>query len=324
MSSAPFSEAAPKIVRLTGAALGDGADVAAADAVGATEARSRRRGGAADAGRDDQSEDGQEADDPRPHGRGLLGRRHLDHHVGGLDDTDRLVADLETHVVHGLGRHEADHPVRAGLDLDDRCDAVLLDPGDDAGEPVARRSGDDGALDGRLATLVHEPGDLVHLDQPLAALRAGHREAAVGLPATERLDRHAEHLGGLPDAQTAAFRSGRSSIPRKYRHVGATCLDVSACHGRVPGAAAASEEPADCVRRRTRSGRRGIIRGHPPVAQWIRATDFGSVGRGFESLRAGHVPARRDGVVTRNAPGNDEARHYWLRMTYYLDRITSS
>jgi hypothetical protein len=26
----------------------------------------------------------------------------------------------------------------------------------------------------------------------------------------------------------------------------------------------------------------------PPVAQWIRATDFGSVGRGFESLRAGH------------------------------------
>ena len=33
--------------------------------------------------------------------------------------------------------------------------------------------------------------------------------------------------------------------------------------------------------------KRGIIRGHPPVAQWIRATDFGSVGRGFESLRAG-------------------------------------
>jgi hypothetical protein len=38
-------------------------------------------------------------------------------------------------------------------------------------------------------------------------------------------------------------------------------------------------------------GRRlGPGRSHerPPVAQWIRATDFGSVGRGFESLRAGH------------------------------------
>ncbi len=39
--------------------------------------------------------------------------------------------------------------------------------------------------------------------------------------------------------------------------------------------------------------RRGIIRGHPPVAQWIRATDFGSVGRGFESLRAGHCHESR-------------------------------
>ena len=37
------------------------------------------------------------------------------------------------------------------------------------------------------------------------------------------------------------------------------------------------------------AARRGIIRGRPPVAQWIRATDFGSVGRGFESLRAGHA-----------------------------------
>ena len=36
---------------------------------------------------------------------------------------------------------------------------------------------------------------------------------------------------------------------------------------------------------------RGIIRRRPPVAQWIRATDFGSVGRGFESLRAGHSAA---------------------------------
>ena len=32
----------------------------------------------------------------------------------------------------------------------------------------------------------------------------------------------------------------------------------------------------------------GVSSAGPPVAQWIRATDFGSVGRGFESLRAGH------------------------------------
>ena len=68
--------------------------------------------------------------------------------------------------------------------------------------------GDDRALGRRLAALVHQPGDLVHLDQALAALRARHREAAVGLPATERLDRDAEHLGRLPDAQTPAFGSG--------------------------------------------------------------------------------------------------------------------
>ena len=37
------------------------------------------------------------------------------------------------------------------------------------------------------------------------------------------------------------------------------------------------------------NARRAVSSGpHPPVAQWIRATDFGSVGRGFESLRAGH------------------------------------
>ena len=35
--------------------------------------------------------------------------------------------------------------------------------------------------------------------------------------------------------------------------------------------------------------RRAVSSARPPVAQWIRATDFGSVGRGFESLRAGQM-----------------------------------
>ena len=42
-------------------------------------------------------------------------------------------------------------------------------------------------------------GDLVDVDEPLAALGARHREAAVGLPAAERLDGDPEHLGGLAD-----------------------------------------------------------------------------------------------------------------------------
>ena len=51
-------------------------------------------------------------------------------------------------------------------------------------------------------------------------------------------------------------------------------------------------DPKTCTDVATDGGwdeRRGIIRGRPPVAQWIRATDFGSVGRGFESLRAGQT-----------------------------------
>ncbi len=40
----------------------------------------------------------------------------------------------------------------------------------------------------------------------------------------------------------------------------------------------------------------------PPVAQWIRATDFGSVGRGFESLRAGHMQS------VKRPPGMPEGR----------------
>ena len=43
----------------------------------------------------------------------------------------------------------------------------------------------------------------------------------------------------------------------------------------------------------------------PPVAQWIRATDFGSVGRGFESLRAGHTSTHETGP-----PGDPEGLVY--------------
>ena len=38
------------------------------------------------------------------------------------------------------------------------------------------------------------------VDEALAASGPLHPEPALGLPAAERLDRHAEHLGGLADA----------------------------------------------------------------------------------------------------------------------------
>ena len=59
------------------------------------------------------------------------------------------------------------------------------------------------SVDG-LAALVEQPADLVDLDQALAALGALHPQAALGLPAPERLDRHAEHLGGLTHADAGA------------------------------------------------------------------------------------------------------------------------
>ena len=51
-----------------------------------------------------------------------------------------------------------------------------------------------------LPALVEEPRDLLDVDQALAALGALHREAALGLPAPQGLDRDAEHLGRLADA----------------------------------------------------------------------------------------------------------------------------
>ena len=65
--------------------------------------------------------------------------------------------------------------MRPGDDLDDRSDAVLLDPGHDAGEPVAGGLGDDRAVGGDPSPLVEEAGDLVDVDGPLAAVRRSMR-----------------------------------------------------------------------------------------------------------------------------------------------------
>ena len=110
----------------------------------------------------------------------------------------------------------------------------LLDPGDDAREPVARRLGDDRPVGRALAALVEQAGDLVDVDQALAALGALHPEPALGLPAPERLDRDAEHLGGLTDAQCGLPVGLRVSvIPRSIGRKRSACLEVSPLVRRI-------------------------------------------------------------------------------------------
>ena len=77
-----------------------------------------------------------------------------------------------------------------------------LDAGDDAGEPVAGRLGDDRSIRRRLPALVEEPRDLLDLDEALAAFGSFHPKAALALPPAERLDGDPQHLGSLADADT--------------------------------------------------------------------------------------------------------------------------
>ncbi len=68
-----------------------------------------------------------------------------------------------------------------------------------------------------LAALIEEPADLVHVDDPLAALGSLHPESALGLPASQRLDGHTEHLGRLADAQACAGTFVRSCHTAEYQ-----------------------------------------------------------------------------------------------------------
>jgi len=69
--------------------------------------------------------------------------------------------------------------MRPGQDLDDGRDAVDLDPGHDAREPVAGGLGDDGAIRRRSSTLIAKPRDVLDLDESLAAVRPSHVQATL-------------------------------------------------------------------------------------------------------------------------------------------------
>ena len=106
--------------------------------------------------------------------------------------------------------------MRSGDHLDHGGDPIGLDPGDDPGEPVARRLGDDRSVGGRPPALVEEPADLIDVDQALAAVGPFHAEPALGLPAAKGLDRDAEHLGGLADPEAGRDVRGRLCHTAEY------------------------------------------------------------------------------------------------------------
>ena len=85
----------------------------------------------------------------------------------------------------------------SGLHLNDRGDAVLLDPGDHTGEPVTGGLRDDGSIG--LASLRLQPPHILEAHEALTASRPADAETAGGLPASQRVDGDADELGRLAD-----------------------------------------------------------------------------------------------------------------------------
>ena len=118
---------------------------------------------------------------------------------------------------------------------------------------------------------------------------------------------------GLARMDQARERWARDRLGERPTQVGqgiGGCRPMSRRHDRRPVARDLDRQARFAIGQADRSrcaggGRHGlryIIRGRPPVAQWIRATDFGSVGRGFESLRAGQINRRPNDPTSGPCP----------------------
>ena len=127
-----------------------------------------------------------------PKGRTSSGS--LDDHRCRLDDGGGGVPGLEPEVLGRLARHQRHDPVGTAGEVDLRHHAVHLDGEHGAGHAVAGA----GLPAGRA--LAQQPGQFVGAQEPLAAV-ALEGQAAVALPAAQRVDAHPERLGGRPDPQ---------------------------------------------------------------------------------------------------------------------------
>ena len=139
-----------------------------------------------------------------------LAFRQVDHHARGLDRGHGLHAWLEAELIGGFARDEGEDAVRARLDLDGGGEAVALDLGDDAGEPVAGAGGSDGFV---TSAFGEQARDLRGRDGALAAGRAVDTELAVAFPAAEGFDADAEGLGRFADAIAVGSAHGEEATP---------------------------------------------------------------------------------------------------------------
>src|SRR2546423_355001 len=128
---------------------------------------------------------------------GTSAPRQLDDHVRSFDHGDRANAGGEAELVGCLPGNERNEPVRAGLNLDLRHDAILDDASHDARKVIARGSPDGGFRFQLRRVRHHVARELPRIDHALAACRPdGRQPTAVG-QASNAVDADTQQLGDL-------------------------------------------------------------------------------------------------------------------------------
>jgi hypothetical protein len=139
----------------------------------------------------------------------VLGRpagalRNLDHDVRRLDHANDSDARRERELRGGLGGHQTHEAVRTGLHLDYGGHAVLFNARHQTRESVSCGLRDHGAL--APAPILLESPEVCERDEALATRGPPHAEAAGSCPATKRVDRDPEELGGLTNTNRPICR----------------------------------------------------------------------------------------------------------------------